>query len=191
LYSDDPPTGLVDSVAQTYTATGGDIKAMLRTLFNSVDPMSAPLKLKRPLNLFTSAFRATGADYQGNPSGWTSQLRQFLADCGHQPFHWNPPDGFPESPDFWAKLLLPRWNFGALLGATSMLQVDFDIADLMQGAATPEDVVARIETTMFPLGMTANERNLIRDYVATNPADPVRQREAVGLAVATPSFQWQ
>ncbi len=51
----DPPDGLVDSVASTYTVTGGDIKAMLRTLFMSGDAMTAPPKYKRPLHLVASA----------------------------------------------------------------------------------------------------------------------------------------
>lgn len=191
FYDYNPPVSLVNSVAQTYTATGGDIKAMLRTLFNSIDPQSAPPKLKRPFNLFTSAFRATGADVVDFPQGWTTQLRNLMSDCGHQPFHWGPPDGFPESLDFWANLLTPRWAFASTLGSFGMFQVNFDISVFMSGASSADSMADRIESRLFPYGMTATEKTLVRDYLAVDPTSPARQREAVGLAVASPSFQWE
>lgn len=191
FYDYDPPVSLVNSVAQTYTATGGDIKAMLRTLFNSIDPQTAPQKLKRPFNLFTSAFRATGADVVDFPQGWTTQLRNLMSDCGHQPFHWGPPDGFPESLEFWVNLLTPRWGFASILGSFGMFQVSFDVAGFMSGLSTADSMADRIESRLFPYGMTSTEKTLVRDYLAMNPTSPTAQREAVGLAVSSPSFQWE
>lgn len=191
FYDYDPPVSLVNSVAQTYTATGGDIKAMVRTLFNSVDPQTAPLKLKRPFNLFTSAFRATGADIVDFPNGQTSFLRSLMADCGHQPFHWGPPDGFPESLDFWANLLTPRWAFASNLGTVGMSQVNFNVSSFMSGAFTAGAMVDRIESRVFPFGLSATDKALLRDYLAVDPGSVSLQRETVGLSLASPSFQWE
>jgi len=60
LLSDDPPQGLLDRMAETFSRTDGDIAATLRTLFTSrefSDPAYAGRKFKDPLQYVYSSIR--------------------------------------------------------------------------------------------------------------------------------------
>jgi hypothetical protein len=43
---------------------------------------------------------------------------------------------------------------------------------------------------MFAGELAYYDRQRIRQHVAPNPADSTRRRDAIGLAIASPSFQW-
>src|SRR5258705_11339285 len=63
--ADDPPESLVNKVAQTYTSTDGDIRAMLKTIFTSPEFNSQEAyraKMKTPLEMAISAVRVLGAE---------------------------------------------------------------------------------------------------------------------------------
>src|SRR5262249_41593813 len=63
--ADEPPQSLVDRMAQTFTKTDGDLRAVLQTMFKSKEFSSAgawQTKLKSPLELVVSAVRALDAD---------------------------------------------------------------------------------------------------------------------------------
>ncbi len=62
--SDDPPPALVDRMAQSFLASDGDIKTVLRTMFESPEfwaPAAQRAKVKTPLEFVVSAVRASGA----------------------------------------------------------------------------------------------------------------------------------
>src|SRR5439155_6172979 len=65
FWGDTPPQSLINAVAAAYWNGGvapiGDIKNMLRALFNNTDPMTVPFKYKRPYHLAVSALRSAGA----------------------------------------------------------------------------------------------------------------------------------
>lgn len=188
FWGDDPPQTLVDAVAATYQSTGGDIKAMLRTLFLSQDWATAPRKYKRPFHNFVSFMRAAGATITT-----TSALRTQLTGAGQLPFAWSPPDGYPETLDAWVGLILPRWNFGASLmnGTTGNVSgVNVDINVLLAGTTTAQQVADRIDQALFSGAMNPAEKNLILNYLLPNNPSTTKKREAVGLAMSMPSFQW-
>ncbi|MBK9410511.1 MAG: DUF1800 domain-containing protein [Gemmatimonadetes bacterium] len=56
----DPTNTQINAVAAAYTATGGDIKAMLRAVLTRNNLANAPAKLKRPFHYYVSALRTTG-----------------------------------------------------------------------------------------------------------------------------------
>ncbi len=63
--SDTPPQALVDRMAKSFEASGGDIKTVLRTMFNSPEfwaPEVYRAKVKTPLEFVVSAVRASDAD---------------------------------------------------------------------------------------------------------------------------------
>jgi uncharacterized protein (DUF1800 family) len=69
--ADDPPAPLVQEVARVFSATGGDIRAMLRTILTSAgfqDPSVHRRKAKSPLELVASSIRALGAEVQESVS---------------------------------------------------------------------------------------------------------------------------
>lgn len=185
FWGDSPPQTLIDAVAATYQSTGGDIKEMLRTLFLSHDWTTAPQKYKRPFHNFVSFMRAAGATITT-----TNSLRTQLIGAGQLPFSWNPPDGYPETLDAWVGLILPRWNYGASVMNSNISGVAVDINVLLAGTVTAQQVVDRIDAAMFSGTMDVAEKNLILNYLLPNNPSTTKKREAVGLAMAMPSFQW-
>ncbi len=181
----DPPQALVDSVAATYTATSGDIRAMVRTIFNNYAVGSAAPKYKRPFHLMASALRATSATMT-NPRG----LFGYLAATGQLPYNWSSPDGYPDSLDHWVGLILPRWSFGASLLAGQINGNAVDINALLGSANTADAVVDRIDTALFGGEMPPADKDRIREYLLPDPPTVTRKREAVGLAIGSPGFQW-
>ena len=68
--ADDPPPSLVSKVPETYTATGGDIREMLRTIFDSPEFWSSETfqaKAKKPLEFVASTIRAIGGELTPTP----------------------------------------------------------------------------------------------------------------------------
>jgi uncharacterized protein (DUF1800 family) len=190
FYGYDVPQSLIDNVAATFTATGGDIRAMLRTLFNSIDPATAPIKFKRPFHFIVSALRALNAQIPSQPAASSSPLRTQLAYNGHEPFHWLTPDGFPDSLEAWGGALLPRWNFAVALMWNQLAGVTVDVNALLNGAVTADAIAARLDQVMFGGAMSAADKTRIRDYLLPDNPPAARISEAIGLAVCSPGFQW-
>jgi hypothetical protein len=116
-------------------------------------------------------------------------LRVSLSAAGQEPFFWGPPDGYPDSL-VWAGLVLPRWNFAASLVNGDLDGATVDIDALLGGAATAEEIASRINLVMHGGALTTAERNRIRDYLLPDPPSALKKKEAVGLAIAAPSYQW-
>ncbi len=190
FYGYSPPQSLIDSVAATFTATGGDIKAMLRTLFNNVDPMTAPLKFKRPFHYFVSALRALNAQVPSVPAATGSPLRTRLAENGHEPFRWLTPDGYPDSLDAWGGAMLPRWNFAASLMHDELTNVTVDVNAFLAGATTADAIANRIDQVVFASKMAPAEKTVIKNYMLPDVPSYETIREAIGLAISSPGFQW-
>jgi uncharacterized protein (DUF1800 family) len=180
---------IVDRVATTDTATGGDIKAMLRVVLLPEHIAAAQPKLKRPFHHFVSAMRQTSANVTS-----TSNLRSRLGEAGHIPFSWLTPDGYPDKVGHWGGNLIVRWNFGAAMmnGTTGSISgVAVDAASFFAGATTTDQMIARIDERLFGSRMNAVDRDRVRQYLAqASPTLTTRQREAIGIAIACPSYQW-
>jgi Protein of unknown function (DUF1800) len=190
FYGYDPPASLVDNVAATFVSTKGDIKSMLRTLFYNANPAAAPIKLKRPFHLVISALRATKAEVGGDPYDMGSQLRQRLQAAGHEPFQWGTPDGYPDRLEHWSGLVIARWNFGAALMSNDIANVTVDLNAMLGPTTSADQVADRINQVMFGGLMNAVERIRIRDFMLPGIPTEADKREAIGLAISSPGFQW-
>ena len=106
-----PSPTLINSVADTYSATGGDIKSMLRVILQEevLHEFARP-KFKRPFHLVASLLRASNANV-ADPR----LLFEMLFIMGHAPFYWPTPDGYPDSLAAWAVSLVPRWQFATYI----------------------------------------------------------------------------
>lgn len=185
-----PSETLVDAVTTTYMNTGGDIKAMLRTLFTTVNPSTAAPKFKRPFHLFASTMRATKTQINPQPFFTGSALRNLYSSAGHHPFYHSPPDGYPDRLDAWSGLLLPRWNFSAILANNGIADTSINLAAFLDGASTSAAVADRIDQRLFGGRMPASEKALLLNYLgAGSPTESVI-RDAIGLAASAPSYQW-
>ena len=181
----DPSDAQIATVAGVYSSTGGDIKSMMRAVLSLQNLLGAPAKFKRPYHLVVSAVRALSATV-ANPS----QLYVQIINCGHQPFTWQTPDGFPDRVDYWAGNILPRWNFADFISrASSPTQVNFNVA-LFMVASTAAGVVSSIDRYVFGGEMSQRLRDELTTFVAVSPTSTTRVREAVSLALSSSTFQY-
>ena len=110
--SDTPPAALVARAAETFQATDGDIREVVRVIVTSPEFFATAAyraKVKSPFELVTSALRVMNAGADATPR--TTQLVSRLGEpiYGHQA-----PNGYPETGDAWMNTgsILNRINFG-------------------------------------------------------------------------------
>jgi len=185
LLAEDVPAGTIDAVAAAYTSSGGDIKSMVRAALRPNHLASVGLKYKRPWHQFISGLRSANATIVN-----TSTLRNRLTATGNARFGWPTPDGYPDALDYWVGLIIPRWNFGAEIGAGAISGITIDATTYFSGLTTADQMADRIALNFFGGEVTTTERNRIRDYLLPNPPSATRKAESLGLAIGSPSFQW-
>jgi uncharacterized protein (DUF1800 family) len=183
---DDPSPSVVRSVIDVYTNTGGDIKAVIRQVLRPNHLAAARPKFKRPFHLLASVFRAL-------PHTMTTplSLRYRLGLCGHRPYSWPAPNGYPEGESIWGTVLMPRWNMIAELVGGIIDGIDIDFAALFAGHTTPQQKVDRLNDALFAGEMPPADRAQLIAYISGPPGEvPIRTIDAVGLALSTPAFQY-
>ncbi len=191
--ADEPPTALVSQVAQTYRDTDGDIKAMLRVIFLSEAFATAPPKLKRPYTYFLSLLRALHADLRLTRE---RAIGRVLEQMGQLPFHWPPPNGYPDTAPAWAGNLLPRWNLALAVLHEQMPGVNAPLEPIVAAgnAQTPSEVLALFSGLIYGRALTPAETGLFHDYIGAGALSdqPTQQRlrDSVALMLASPAFQW-
>jgi uncharacterized protein (DUF1800 family) len=98
--SDDPPPQLVERMAQTFQATGGDIAAVMRTMLNSPQfAASLGTKLKDPMHYVVSALRLA---YDGRTIVNAHPIVNWLNALGEPLYGRQTPDGYPLTEAGWA-----------------------------------------------------------------------------------------
>ncbi len=184
----EPPRGLVNQVAQKYMQTGGSIRPMLRVILRKARMATATPKLKRPYHTMVSAVRALGAQVN-DPGPAVSEL--FAA--GHLPFTWAPPNGFPDSEDYWAGSVRNRWAFAPkIVDLRRPLRIGFDIPALdpsRNPTLTRGQVRGRLDRQLTGRQMSGATKSALRNYLAAGPLRADRIRDATGLALSSPEFQ--
>lgn len=115
--ADNPPATLVNKLSAKFTTSDGDIKAVLRELFNSNefwDPKYQSAKYKTPLRYAVSVARATDS-HPGN----YNLLAQFMRLQGEPLYGCLTPDGYKNTKEAWLNpdSLLNRLNFATVVGS--------------------------------------------------------------------------
>ncbi len=111
--SDAPPQALVDRMAASFLKSNGDIKTVLRTMFQAPEFWSSEVyraKVKTPEEFVISAVRASGAEVK-NPQA----LVQSLDKLGMPLYGMQTPNGYSWMKDGWVSTgaLVSRMNFCA------------------------------------------------------------------------------
>ncbi|OLP17669.1 hypothetical protein BST81_15225 [Leptolyngbya sp. 'hensonii'] len=115
--ADRPPQTLVERLTQRFQATDGDLREVLRTLFQSPefwDTQSYGAKFKTPYQYVVSSLRATGTDLP-NFRPILGQLQQM----GMPLYGCQTPDGYKNTQDAWlnADAMTRRLNFATVLAS--------------------------------------------------------------------------
>jgi uncharacterized protein (DUF1800 family) len=152
--ADDPPQALVDRMAATFTKTDGDLRAVLQTMFSSVEFMSEgawQVKMKSPLEMVVSSVRAVNADVSD-----TTALAQRIADLGQPLYGKIEPTGYPNTGEAWTNTagVLGRINFATALLSGPLAGVKVDMSrfnfkdpsvvagDLLSTAPSPQTLAS-------------------------------------------------
>ena len=206
--SDDPPQSLVNSTAQVWRQHKGEIVPVLRHLFTSAGfYASAGQKLRRPLDFFIGALRATDTCYNNR---WA--MYEMLEEMGQTPYGWNPPDGYPDTADAWISTggMLARWNAAMLLthgvhsdpetwGWTSHLHQRIPAPDQPGGPSTVGELVDAVATQVFGAPLSdATRSHFVRyassfgpDYALSTRQFAKKMPSLFGLMLASPLYQWR
>jgi len=200
--SDAPPASLVDAVAAVYRNTGGDIRAMLRTiLLSSEFRTSADRKFKRPVEYVVSALRVLGANVSGT---WQRTLTEVITTLGQAHFQWSPPNGYPDVGGYWisSAAMLARWNYALALGDGTLTGITIDINGLLGSPPprTPAELVDRLSQRVLRRALSVDDRNRLVAFAAAGaPVEAAmppalrtqRAREVLGLLLASNYFMYR
>jgi uncharacterized protein (DUF1800 family) len=136
--ADNPPPALVERMAQTFTHSGGDIAAVLNTMFTSHE-IEAELggKFKDPMRYVISAVRlAYDARYISN----TRPMLNWLNGLGEAPYGRPTPDGYPMSELNWASSgqMSRRFEIARAIGAGNARLFDTEDGGTTSGSGFPQ-----------------------------------------------------
>ncbi|MGC2402397.1 MAG: DUF1800 domain-containing protein [Acidobacteriaceae bacterium] len=131
--SDTPPPALVDRMAKTYVKTDGDIRQVLRTMFNSPEFWSREAyraKVKTPEEFVLSAIRATGGEIER-----PAIVLNAMAQLGMPFYGCQTPNGYSWAAGPWV-------NSGDLL---SRINIALALANHKLGTATDLDALIKLQ----------------------------------------------
>ncbi|MGH9811784.1 MAG: DUF1800 domain-containing protein, partial [Candidatus Acidiferrales bacterium] len=193
--SDAPPASLVDKMAKTFTATDGDIRSVLRTMFSSEEfwaPEAVNAKVKTPFEFVVSAVRATDAEIATLPPGLVLAMREL----GQPLYGAQPPTGYKDTADAWVSsgALLNRMKVALGLTANRLPGVQMELPrDL--GKSSNEQMVAELGQRLLGRPLPETTRTAIGAELAKAAGETEsagsegRTRLALGWLLASPDFQ--
>lgn len=192
--SDNPPPEIVAACAETFLQTDGDIKSVLRTMFNHEQFWTAEPKFKRPIEYTISVLR--GLNYEiTDPNQFFQTVRFVLENLGHVPFRRSTPDGYPDEQADWIDNQLMRWNIalaaahGDVPGGQGSLLPILEANNIVLEA---EPILLFIAELLYGRTITEAERQILTDYITTAPGETVEVlQDALALLVAAPAFQYR
>ncbi|HVP52713.1 MAG TPA: DUF1800 domain-containing protein [Terriglobales bacterium] len=208
--SDDPPPALVDRMAVTFLKKDGDIREVLRTLFQSPEfwsPEAYRAKVKTPLEFVVSAVRASGVDAEN-----AMPLVQNLNRMGMPLYGAQPPTGYSMKAETWVNsaALLSRMSFALALGTGRMRGLSFDASHILPAGQTPQDrlaTLATLESALLDGDVSKNTHDTIvkqmddpqvcwggkssgqTPVICPGPARPPNVGVLAGLLMGSPEFQ--
>jgi uncharacterized protein (DUF1800 family) len=174
---DEPPQSLVDRMAKTYKKTGGDISAVLTTLFHSPEFWAADAyraKMKTPLEFVVSAARASNATTDN-----LQPLLNALREMGMPLYGAVPPTGYNWKASEWVNTgaLVNRMNFALSLAADRLpgVTVAWSAPEPNAGPATPGLATPVTANSLPVFDPAAEERRLESRLVAGGLNDSTRK----------------
>jgi uncharacterized protein (DUF1800 family) len=186
---DNPPQALVDRMAKTYLTSGGDISAVLRTLYHSPELWETPVwraKVKTPLEFVVSAARASNVD--------TTELQPLanaLQGMGMQIYGAIPPTGYNWQASTWVSTgaLVNRMNFALQFSSNKLAGIpvkwavdDTADADATPETATPETEEQRLEAWLVAGGVSETTRAAVLQQFSEQNSNQVSGQ----VSAATP-----
>jgi uncharacterized protein (DUF1800 family) len=186
--SDEPPEALVEQVAETYRRTDGDIRSMLRTLFDSPAFWSRSAlraKVRSPLELVAASVRALEARIDD-----PLPLARVVGRIGEPLYLAQAPTGYPDLAQTWLSsgALLARIDFGLRLANGSLPGTEVDLAPLADPSA--EGALEKAAARLGAGELSERTREYVLDELQRSPQRPeLLAARAVGLLLGAPELQ--
>lgn len=198
--SDAPPEALVGRMAQTFTKTSGDLRAVVRTMIYSPEFWARDVyraKIKKPFELIASTARALDADAQ-TPLPmvqWANRIGEPLYLC-------QPPTGYSDKAEAWVNTgaLLNRLNFALALAGNRLRGTRVNAQGVL-GAGSTEDASKVLDRAIevFLAGQISPQTRTTLEKQLSDPQvvqatldDRVERVDAgmiAGLVLGSPEFQ--
>jgi uncharacterized protein (DUF1800 family) len=126
--ADNPPQALIDRMAASFTKSGGDLRAVMKTMLDSKQFWSAGAyraKVKTPFEMIVSAVRALDANVE-----FAFPLANQIALLGQPLYRKQEPTGYSSANADWVNsaALLARMNFALALAQNRIPGVQVDAA---------------------------------------------------------------
>jgi uncharacterized protein (DUF1800 family) len=141
--ADDPPPALVERLAQTYLANGGELVPVYEALLESDESWREPLaKFKAPQELVICVYRALDEVPER-----LEPLAALLTQLGQRPFTPGSPAGWPDTAAAWdgGDALLKRIEWAAAVGAAAGNRIEpGPLAEAVLGATAGEHTYSAI-----------------------------------------------
>ena len=198
--SDTPPASVESRMTAAYLSSGGDIAAVLTTLFHSPEfwsPVAYLAKLKTPLEFVTSAVRATGTTVT-NPIDLVTALDKL----GMPLYGMQTPNGYSWTNGDWvsANALINRMNFAMVLSGGLIPGTVLDWARLVGPAAVAAHVPSiatehLLETTLVGQAISDRTRSVLLEQAdrpgqALAAQQPKRLRKRVAQVNSFQCRRW-
>jgi uncharacterized protein (DUF1800 family) len=198
--SDDPPQSLVDRMAKTYLSSGGDISAVLKTLYHSPEFWSTSVyraKVKTPIEYVVSAVRASDANIDN-----LRPIANELRTLGMMLYGCVPPTGYNWKASDWVSTgaLVDRMNFALSLAANRLPgiaaswtpQAD-DSAGTMLAIddVTAESEESRLESLLVAGGISDSTRSAVLQQFQQQSAQLPQGASTQQIAAQRPALRAQ
>ncbi len=85
--------------------------------------------------------------------------------------------------------ILPRWNVGFSIMNNEISGVTVNLS-ILNGANTAKSIADRLSLLLFGGEMAATEKAALVNFLLPDPPTTQRIKDAIALAVVSPSFQW-
>ena len=183
--ADDPPPALVDRMARTFLASGGDIKSVLRTLVASPEFNSRKYfrnKVKTPMEFLASAYRTTLTE-PSNPGALVNTIK----NMGMPLYYALPPTGYYITADHWmnTSALVDRLNFAYQLTSGKFANQKFDAPRIVAlGLMSEQSLPTQIAADAHP-GRPAYTEATLTETAPTAITPPAGTEIALNVLEST------
>ncbi len=195
-YDYDPPEDIVQIVKWTYLNSNpiGDIRSMLSVILQrDVLTNASTPKFRRPLDLTTSSLRAVNADLAVSSPGFLSLISFYMDSMGMHPNFWGPPNGPFDSKTWSEGSAIPRWSYLDALSRDSITDVvSFSVTNLLSlvSATLPGTQAQGLNELLTGGRMTQKEVEAVQGFIGFGTTSEARLKEALGLAMSLPTYQF-
>lgn len=180
--SQQPPQSIIDRVSSEFTRTRGNIKSLLRVIFDSEEFLASRGQLlKRPFKFVVSTLRAVAADTHAD-----KPILEPLQRMGHGLFQYPTPDGYPDEELPWMGTLMWRWNFALALAAGKQPGARVSLQSLTKALRRDKQDPDASRWFQHFVGRRPTAAEL---EVFTAGASGTDSKQLVGLILASPACQ--